>query len=123
MSYFNGPGDPHELTNLRNEMLLVMMDSCVIQTITNVHQAGGGIIESKTSVTVPCLWVAMRGDDIPGSENVTVEQGKHRVRLPYGTVVSNTSRVVYQGVTYKVIYCPQPHTMGLDRYITVVEMR
>lgn len=84
-----------------------MPDTCIVTTITQVPDGGGGYTETPVNATVACRFVPRTGREVSGDQ--LREQGDYFLYIPKATIVANTAVITFGGKTYQVVYTP-PNT-------------
>ena len=93
----------------------LLFDTCTIVNVTTGTDAGGAPTETETMVSSPCAFDRVRGRDVGG--DLLVERGSYQLKLPRIATISATSRVIYGGKTYRVVWTPPLANIGLTRLI------
>ena len=93
-----------DLASMRDDLELLLPDTCVIQTLTNVQNSEGGFTETwAASGTVACRLDNLSGQISNVGDALQVFSG-FRLTVPWDTSIAElVNRVVHGGYDYNVI--------------------
>ena len=95
---------PQDIAQLTAIDVSSMPDTCTITTVTLVDDGGGGTTEEETSVDSICTLVPRSGNEFGGVQQREI--GSYALYLPLGTPIDSSSRVVFGGRTFNVVWTP-----------------
>jgi hypothetical protein len=93
----------------------LLFDACAIVTVAGGTDVGGAPTETETSVSSPCAFDRVSGTE--AEPDVVQERGSYRLRLPRTASISGTSRIIYGGKSYRVVWTPPLANIALTRMI------
>lgn len=109
-----------DLTQARQDAQSYLLpDSCTIVNVVQGVDLGGAETETETQITSACAFDRISGRE--ASADLLVERGAYRLKLPRNATISGTSRVIYGGKTYRVVWTPPLAQIGLTRLVGLAE--
>lgn len=108
-----------ELADLTGMDASAMPDSVIVTTITGGTDAGGAPTETEANVTTSGRLRKRTGREVSG--DVLNERGAYELNLPRATVISGTSRVAVNGISFRVVWAPVLVTYDTARVVGLEE--
>lgn len=115
------------LAHMRAQVLYLLPDTAVIQSVSNSSDGAGGF--SATWAAVSGGTVVCRIDPVTSRENIDVILGRetttvmHQLTMPHNAPLNENNRVVINGNTYEVIQFTTTHSNNVSVRAIISEVR
>ena len=108
----------NELAQMRDDVELLLPDTCTILTATFTTDAYGGFIETwgTTYSGVKCRMDHKTGREQLSGGAVETYQG-NMLTVPYATTITTANRVIYGGSTYNIMSVSEGSWLACKRVV------